>query len=94
MVAWDLWQGQVVHTAYGSADSWGDLGAHDAFSSHMLIGGSSRCASDGGDWQMGIDQDHSGGWMTPCTSEEVTPENNKQDGKYGIVEPHLEVEVK
>ena len=51
----------MVHTAYGSADSWGDLGAHDAFSSHMLIGGSSRCASDGGDWQMGNDQDHSGG---------------------------------
>eukprot|EP00434_Breviolum_minutum_P032255 symbB.v1.2.028528.t1/scaffold3032.1/size64972/8 len=37
-----LSEGQVVHTAYGSADSWGDLGAHDAFSSHMLIGGSSR----------------------------------------------------
>ena len=47
--------------------------------------------------QMGV----TGKWGTIKTiqvdewnSEEVTPENNKQDGKYGIVEPHLEVEVK
>ena len=35
-------QGQVVHTAWGPADSWDDLGAHDALAVHALVGGAQR----------------------------------------------------
>ncbi|CAK9038327.1 ATP-dependent Clp protease proteolytic subunit 2 (Endopeptidase Clp 2) [Durusdinium trenchii] len=37
-----LGEGQVVHTAWGPADSWDDLGAHDALAVHALVGGAQR----------------------------------------------------
>eukprot|EP00435_Cladocopium_sp_Y103_P049282 s2035_g14.t2 len=37
-----LSEGRVVHSAWGPADRWSELGAHDAFASHDLLGGSAR----------------------------------------------------
>lgn len=37
-----LSEGRVVQSSWGPADRWSELGAHDAFSSHGLLGGSAR----------------------------------------------------
>ncbi|CAJ1341588.1 unnamed protein product [Effrenium voratum] len=35
-------QGRVIHTAWGPADRWDELGANDAYAGHELIGGWAR----------------------------------------------------